>query len=190
MYINGVCKGEPILVKSCYNILKLNLSNGNGYYNLTELIPGENINVYCDMNNGGWTLIGKGPEWFNIKKNNIMLTDINSIFNENILKEFLKQNGILKFSNSGNTLNMYIKDNNMSLEHSYVYTTNSSSIEISKDLENWIIISTKEINCSLNAIGKHSCGYNNGWILLHNGDTYGVGHPLPVGTGLNFLWFK
>ena len=42
------------------------------------------------------------------------------------------------------------------------------------------------VTCAPDAVGRHACGHNNGWILWHAAETYNFDgqHPCPVGQGL------
>ena len=48
---------DSSLPKSCKQILEDGESFGNGFYEIDPDNSGEEIEVYCDMNNGGWTLV-------------------------------------------------------------------------------------------------------------------------------------
>lgn len=74
--INGT---KPLVFNSCKEILDAGRSTGNGDYTLN--VNGSTKNVYCDMSDGGWTLLysfGNSNKLAFIKSNIINYIDINS----------------------------------------------------------------------------------------------------------------
>ncbi len=70
---------KPLIFASCKEIFDAGRSNGNGNYTLN--VNGNTKNVYCDMNDGGWTLLysfGNSNKSALIKTNMQTSTDINS----------------------------------------------------------------------------------------------------------------
>lgn len=69
--INGT---KPLVFNSCKEILDAGRSNGNGDYTLN--VNGSTKNVYCDMSDGGWTLL---YSFGNSNKSAFIATGLDSI---------------------------------------------------------------------------------------------------------------
>eukprot|EP00936_MAST-01D_sp_MAST-1D-sp1_P000332 g332.t1 len=44
------------------------------------------------------------------------------------------------------------------------------------------------ISCNSKGVGSHTCGYGNGWIMFHNGETYGTNTPCKIGQTTTNGW--
>jgi hypothetical protein len=84
IYINGICKGEEYKADNCYDIYNTSKNIGNGLY---EIKNGKT--VYCDMNEGGWTLV----------------TLINRSYSSQYLKNSLNEDLLINTNNDRNQLN-------------------------------------------------------------------------------------
>merc|ERR1719231_581772 len=47
---------------------------------------------------------------------------------------------------------------------------------------------TAAVNCNVKGVRTHTCGYGNGWIMFHNGETYGSNNPCKIGQTTNNGW--
>jgi len=93
-------------------------------------------------------------------------------------------NDVYWFSNPANTKGLYIYDPSPNLSGLHFWESSADAGIVrcrSSEQRYWSRGLQKQMSCSKNGVGKHTCGSYNGWLLWHNGATYyNDAHPCPV----------
>jgi hypothetical protein len=165
---------------------------------------GDAFTVTCDLttDGGGWTLIGRGQWW--MAEANALPPGIDAYLPVVKRTEIVQASSSLFRAGDG-AQRLFIEDANALLEAGFHYwRTTGSSVACATDYadvgaKTMAITSSVGISCDSLAVGSHTCGTLNGWILLHLNDPYNVSgaHPCSLGSGdhptdagLRTLWVR
>jgi len=145
----------------------------------------DDFKVTCDMtrDGGGWTQIGTGlwQDSFGMTRNDAL--PANSLVTDTRLNAIRAVSSNLFRTGSGSFW-LFIQDTAPDFG-TYYWRTNAASVKCSATYtrvanNTMTTTSSKAMSCDGLAIGSHSCGSGNGWLLLHQNDAFNyAGHPCP-----------
>eukprot|EP00928_Gymnodinium_smaydae_P097093 TRINITY_DN8713_c0_g1_i1.p1 TRINITY_DN8713_c0_g1~~TRINITY_DN8713_c0_g1_i1.p1 ORF type:complete len:376 (+),score=30.87 TRINITY_DN8713_c0_g1_i1:32-1129(+) len=94
--------------------------------------------------------------------------------------------GIYRISDIDRTSSLYIKDHHVvfdSIDKHYWRSSKREAVACAVNDGEWTPMPSQHFSCNPQGVGRHECGYVNGWILWHDGATYSAlddGHPCTV----------
>lgn len=171
---------------SCNDILRRGFSRGDGRYWVAPN-GGAPLEVTCDMTgeDGGWTLLGRGHYWVGVDET---LTAPDGRLPPAQMSALIASSGSL--FRIGRSQKLFIHDPRAVFETIHYWKTTGAALECANSYPSvragtMAPVTWGGMSCDPLGVGTHTCGFGNGWILYHAGDTYDVSgqHPCPLGSG-------
>ncbi len=168
--------------------------------------------VTCDLtrDGGGWTLIGRGEWW--TSESELLPPGINAYLPQ-AKRDAIVQSSSRLFRVGDAAQRLFIRDANAifgvgpivpNTPAFHYWRTTGTALSCATDYadvvnDSMVVTTTRAMSCDPTGVGSHTCGYANGWILLHENDAFndsgahpcgfGVGY-YPTGRALTTLWVR
>jgi hypothetical protein len=209
--IQGFPQGALCAPRSCRDISSGSPS-GNYVIDPNGGDADDAFEVYCDLtqDGGGWTLIGRGEWW--VKEEDLLPTGTSGSLSQ-AKRDALVQNSSGLFRVGDSARRLFIQDANAifgvgpivpNAPSFHYWRTTGTTVSCSTAYadvinDSMVVTTTRAISCDPTGVGSHTCGYDNGWMLLHSNDTFNSsgGHPCAFGVGgspanqtLTTLWVR